>query len=309
MFAARWVFVVALAVAAAAQVPPPPLQGQDPQRPEPPKPTYPYRSFTDLTPSWAEAQRLTEVVRSRRVWMRAIPHVPVQLNAYCDVREFPKEVLKVMALPEGARETGRPKDAQQNVWRAGLLDGTELYAAQLLVPVYCYRQLFLLHRDPATGHMATARLDKSGLCDNWYEPPRIQQVDLDGDGRMEVVLDVLHHNGTVENSYRRHYLTMVDSRFRTLLATAVEVKLVDSPNEGGFLHQMPFVDEYGHMAVYTWYENAAVPPGVPVTVPVGFTILAREGADEPYHEAARDSLLPRAECWLGVREADYDQLK
>ncbi|MFM1872979.1 MAG: hypothetical protein RL398_2401 [Planctomycetota bacterium] len=295
--------VVATGVAAAACWLTPLATAQG--RPEPSSDQPTYRSFNDLTPTEQGARRTIRELAREGIFRRALPLHPVAITHYLEAKVFPRRVLAGMRLPTNAASPDRTPDDRARIWRGALLDGTEVFAARLPIPEVPTNDFSIAWFDPETEELGGSVLGRTGMIDQWGYEPRIFQVDLDEDGRMEVVLDVLHHNGTIENRYVRHYLLPHHGRLRAVLTHHFEVKLIDSPNEGGFLYQMPIRDRPGRLQIYTWYENATV---APLCVPVGLTTVER-GEDGVYREVARRTLLPGAECWIELPAPSFDELR
>jgi hypothetical protein len=294
--------VAATGVAAACWLTPPATtQGQ----PEPTSAEPTYRSFDDLTPTAAAARRTIRELAREGVFRRASRLHPVALNHYPKPANFPRRVLAGMRLPTNAASPDRTPDDRARIWRGALLDGVEVFAARLPIPEVPTNHFSIAWFDPETEEFAGAVVETIGSLDQWSYEPRVHQADLDDDGRMELVLDVLHHNGTAENRYVRHYLVPHQGRLRAMLTHSFELHLVDSPKAQGFLYQMPIRDRPGRLQIYTWYENATV---APLCVPIGLTTVER-GEDGVYREVARRTLLPGAEYWIELPAPSFDELR
>lgn len=281
----------------------PPATAQDRREAGTEQPTY--RSFFDLTPTEDGARRTIRGLAREGIFRKALPLHPVAITHYLEAKDFPRRVLADMRLPTNAASPDRNPSDRARIWRGALLDGTEVYAARLPIPEVPTNDFSIAWFDPETEELAGSVLGRTGMNDQWGDQPRIYQADLDDDDRMEVVLDVLYHNGTVDNRYVRHYLVPHQGRLRAVLTHHVEVTLIDSPNEGGLLYQMPIRDRPGRLQIYTWYENATV---APLCVPVGLTTVER-GEDGVYREVARRTLLPGAECWIELPAPSFDELR
>lgn len=266
---------------------------------------YPYHELDAILPEVTEAARLTLQFRRSGLLQRALPHVDVRCDCPIRAEELSVPLREaIRKLDAAVLDEPEVRRSAPTVCTGILLDGARIGLVRWRVGTN--HVVALLHQDPVSGAIASAYLQGEGVWDRWHQLPRLQQTDLDGDGTMEVVLDVHHHNGTVEDWDARHYLVPRGPGFRSVLTLATGVRHVMSPRECGETHQFVIADSPTQVRVYTWYDNACLGPSY---VPLGVITLQREGCDQPFREVERTAWLRQAECHLDTRTPSYPCLR
>lgn len=264
---------------------------------------FPYRRLDELLQG-VDATASAQQFERRGIVRRLCPLQEVRCH---EVRaeQLPEAVCEVIRRHDAAISTtdDMPK-SEARIWTGPLLDGDRVYVARWRCCTW--HEISILHADSKSGVVAAAHLDDFGTTDPWPGTPRLQQTDLDGDGQVELVLDVHHHNGTAEDWDARHFLQPQGRQLRSELTVRHAQWDLYTPAEAGNLFQAALAGTAMEVRVVTWYENPMLGPDF---VPLGVTLLARKDLGVPFREVSRTAWLPGAECHLGTCEPSYDCLR
>ncbi len=182
-------------------------------------------------------------------------------------------------------------------WHGTLLDGLDVYVAYWRVGCGDTRWS-VIGFDAESGRLLATDM----LSARWFpwrganEPPLVQQVDLDGDGRMEINFPLFTHNGTVENTDWHYYLAQGKHELRPVLALATDAWLsVPSHGEEGFARALLLHDGPLSLRVLVYYDCPAFPGPL---VPIGELWLGRKDRLEPFTVSRVEPWLTGAEHYL-----------
>lgn len=221
-------------------------------------------------------------------------------------RTWPAAVLEQLRAGRAAHEkrysAAPPPLAklQKHAWRARLRDGRELFVLEFAgEPTspnwYCFT---ICDREgKATKHVdRDARWQR---CSDRDEPPPVQQVDLDGDGRMEIVFPRFEHNGTVQNDDLSEYFGLDrDGQLKSLLTLTTKSWLsVVSHEEAGYVRRALCHDGGRKLRVLVWHENPEV--ALPI-VAIGALTIESQGPGTSYAILERAAILAGAESYLDL---------
>ena len=126
----------------------------------------------------------------------------------------------------------------------------------------------------------------------------VQQVDLDGDGRMEVAFPMHSHNGTVDDADWLFYFAPGKDRLERVLALRTDSRLpVVSHGEVGHLRTLLLHEGPLSLRVLSFYDCPSFPGP---QVPVGEFWLSRKDRMSPFVEERTEPWLTGAENFLGL---------
>lgn len=307
----RFLVVLALASLVAAQQqqdkpaapkPAPAPEAKPPDEPTPAAPSpkgerWPFRVIYDILPEETTAEAM---VRDRLVrpglLRRALPHLPATWHAIGE-DTLPEPVAAMFGKQ---LDRSNPEHKRIDVAAAHLFDGRKAFTMAWGDAVMAERSLVVF--DAASNHAAGNLLPQVTVMSPWHKPPVLLQTDLDGTGAVTLVIDVHHHNGTVEDWDARHYLQVKADRLVAVLTHAHNLQFIHPPHEEGYLHQFVVSDGPTSLRLVTLYENAYYGPAL---VPIGEARLVRKALGEPFRTTERTAWLPGAECHLAPVTSDF----
>lgn len=183
-------------------------------------------------------------------------------------------------------------------WHGTLLDGAEIYLVHWPLGPGYGRWSLAVH-DGESGRVLVTEEDDATWCHTGTDTlsvPAVQQVDLDGDGRMEIAFPHHAHNGTVYDADWLQYLVQGKERLTSVLDLETKSWLsVVSHLDAGFLqtlllHEGPLV-----LRVLVYYDCPAFSGPL---VPIGEVWLSRKDTLSPYVVEMTKPWLTGAENYL-----------
>jgi len=263
---------------------------------------------TDL-PSDAEARQLT-----RNFMKGAPPRLPHENLLLQDgpgllppgggwdgrTDAWPEEVMAQLRIAASAQRAQfeesppPPEKLQRHAWRGLLRDGGEFYLVEFAGGSTAPNDYWFTVRTD-TGRVApiVQRTAQWMECSRRGVAPTVQQVDLDLDGRMELVFPQFDHNGTVTSDDVLEYFAIDDVptlqpvlRLRTSRWCSVV-----SHGENGYVRATLCSDASDELRMLVWFENPSV--DLPL-VAIGDAVLRRTARGQRYEVVSKHPALPGA---------------
>jgi len=203
------------------------------------------------------------------------------------------------AARSGVEDPAKDFDTLQlrrgSMWRSMLSDGTELYVLEMFgfsIPEY-----WLFVRDPAADRVSAEPYVIEGRWMNGLQPthpPRIERVELDGQGHAELVFHGFGHNGTMYNAYQDYYLERLeDLSLQPVLIVDSHLSSPLEDDQGDVYRSLRWVAK-NQLTLEVYWQN----PLLATRTLIGTATLRRTGMGEAFAISDLVALAPRADWFL-----------
>jgi hypothetical protein len=227
--------------------------------------------------------------------------VPSSVLAFMDQHMGP-DVMPNTVFEDPAKDSDVLELRRGSLWRSMLPDGTELYVLQVFrVLVVSIPEFWLFVRDPVSDRVSA---EPCAIEGRWLHdvqplhPPRIERVELDGQGHAELVFHGHGHSGTLYNASKDFYIERLeDLSLQPVLIVDPHLYSPLEDDHGDVYRSLRRVAK-NHLRMEVYWQNHLLA----TRTMIGQATLRRSGLGEVFAITDRVVLVPDGDPFLNISD-------